>query len=86
MLSKGINNLAVALLNQGKLKEVSTNSDIPCTGHLMHTAQSIEMLETALKASPSSVVVVEPFLFNLCKLPYCVIQSIGCSTFHSNFV
>lgn len=45
-----INNLSVALLSQGKLKE------------------SIEVLETALKASPASVVVAEPFLFNLSTL------------------
>ncbi|KAJ2934848.1 hypothetical protein H1R20_g2259, partial [Candolleomyces eurysporus] len=45
-----VNNLAVALLNQGKLKE------------------AIEVLESALKASPSSVVVAEPFLFNLSTL------------------
>ncbi|KAL0575186.1 hypothetical protein V5O48_006780 [Marasmius crinis-equi] len=45
-----VNNLSVALLSQGKLKE------------------SIEVLEKALKASPSSVVVAEPFLFNLSTL------------------
>ncbi|KAG5723677.1 Tetratricopeptide repeat protein 15 [Termitomyces sp. T112] len=44
-----VNNLAVALLGQGKLQE------------------GIDVLETALKASPLSVVVTEPFLFNLCK-------------------
>jgi trafficking protein particle complex subunit 12 len=44
-----VNNLSVALLGQGKLKE------------------AIEVLESALKASPSSVVVAEPFLFNLCE-------------------
>lgn len=43
-----MNNLAVALLNQGKLQE------------------AIGVLESALKGSPSSVVVAEPFLFNLC--------------------
>ncbi|KAG6891591.1 hypothetical protein C0992_002629 [Termitomyces sp. T32_za158] len=44
-----VNNLAVALLGQGKLRE------------------GIEVLEIALKESPSSVVKAEPFLFNLCK-------------------
>jgi tetratricopeptide (TPR) repeat protein len=43
-----INNMAVALLAQGKL------------------SGAIEVLEHALGASPSSVVVAEPFLFNLC--------------------
>ncbi|KAG6821423.1 hypothetical protein H0H93_010147 [Arthromyces matolae] len=42
-----VNNLSVALLGQGKVRE------------------GIEALETALKTSPSSVVVAEPFLFNL---------------------
>ncbi|KAJ2919555.1 hypothetical protein MD484_g859, partial [Candolleomyces efflorescens] len=45
-----VNNLAVALLNQGKMQE------------------AIEVLESALKSSPSSVVVAEPFLFNLSTL------------------
>ncbi|KAF8892259.1 hypothetical protein BD779DRAFT_1610380 [Infundibulicybe gibba] len=45
-----VNNLAVALLGQGKLKD------------------GIEVLETALQSSPSSVVVAEPFLFNLATL------------------
>ncbi|KAF7430912.1 hypothetical protein PC9H_006627 [Pleurotus ostreatus] len=45
-----VNNLAVALLSQGKLKE------------------GIDVLETAMKASPSAVVVAEPFLFNLSTL------------------
>lgn len=45
-----VNNLSVALLNQGNVKE------------------GIEVLERALKASPSSVVVAEPFLFNLSTL------------------
>jgi len=45
-----VNNLSVALLSQGKLKE------------------GIDVLEKALKASPSSLVVVEPFLFNLSTL------------------
>ncbi|KAK1221061.1 hypothetical protein PQX77_016107 [Marasmius sp. AFHP31] len=45
-----VNNLSVALLSQGKLK------------------QGIEVLESALKASPSSVVVAEPYLFNLSTL------------------
>ncbi|KAG6865157.1 hypothetical protein C0991_004767 [Blastosporella zonata] len=45
-----VNNLSVALLGQGKLRE------------------GINVLETALKASPSSVVVAEPFLFNLSTL------------------
>ncbi|KAF6761614.1 hypothetical protein DFP72DRAFT_879134 [Ephemerocybe angulata] len=53
-----VNNLAVALLNQGKLKE------------------AIDVLEKALKASPSSVVVAEPFLFNLSTL-YELRSSIG---------
>lgn len=30
-------------------------------------SKGIEALETALKASPASVVVAEPFLFNLCE-------------------
>ncbi|KAI9456946.1 hypothetical protein HD554DRAFT_2030326 [Boletus coccyginus] len=45
-----INNLAVTLLCQGRIKE------------------GIDLLETALKTSPSSVVVAEPFLFNLSTL------------------
>ncbi|KAF5361976.1 hypothetical protein D9756_002342 [Leucocoprinus leucothites] len=45
-----VNNLGVALLSQGKLKE------------------AIEVLERALKSSPSTVVVAEPFLFNLSTL------------------
>lgn len=45
-----VNNLAVALLNQGKLKE------------------GIEVLETALQASPSTLAMAEPFLFNLSTL------------------
>jgi len=45
-----VNNLSVALLSQGKLKE------------------AIDVLEKSLKASPSSLVVVEPFLFNLSTL------------------
>ncbi|KAK0239157.1 hypothetical protein EDD85DRAFT_829234 [Armillaria nabsnona] len=45
-----VNNLAVTLLGQGKLKE------------------GIAVLEKALKTSPSSVVVAEPFLFNLSTL------------------
>ncbi|KAG8221016.1 hypothetical protein J3R82DRAFT_2525 [Butyriboletus roseoflavus] len=45
-----INNLAVTLLCQGRIKE------------------GIDLLEAALKMSPSSVVVAEPFLFNLSTL------------------
>ncbi|GLB41938.1 putative regulation of kinetochore assembly [Lyophyllum shimeji] len=45
-----VNNLSVALLSQGKLKE------------------GIDALEAALRASPSSVVVAEPFLYNLSTL------------------
>ncbi|KAF9048299.1 hypothetical protein BDZ89DRAFT_1089186 [Hymenopellis radicata] len=45
-----VNNLAVTLLGQGKLKE------------------GIDVLERALGTSPSSVVVAEPFLFNLSTL------------------
>ncbi|KAH7926041.1 hypothetical protein BV22DRAFT_1128532 [Leucogyrophana mollusca] len=45
-----LNNLSVALLSQGKLKE------------------SIEVLETALNTSPATVVVAEPYLFNLSTL------------------
>ncbi|KDQ61743.1 hypothetical protein JAAARDRAFT_66810 [Jaapia argillacea MUCL 33604] len=45
-----VNNLSVALLSQGRLKE------------------GIEVLEAALQVSPSSVVVAEPFLFNLSTL------------------
>ncbi|KIM44714.1 hypothetical protein M413DRAFT_360463 [Hebeloma cylindrosporum] len=47
---KAVNNLSVALLSQGKLKE------------------GIEVLEGAMRATPSSVVVAEPFLFNLSTL------------------
>lgn len=32
-------------------------------------AQGIQVLEDALRASPSTIVVAEPFLFNLCKVP-----------------
>ncbi|KAF8906282.1 hypothetical protein CPB84DRAFT_1813897 [Gymnopilus junonius] len=45
-----VNDLSVALLSQGKVKE------------------GIQVLEVALRASPSSVVVAEPFLFNLSTL------------------
>ncbi|KAF8498609.1 hypothetical protein F5888DRAFT_1690439 [Russula emetica] len=45
-----VNNLAVALLGQGKLKE------------------GIEVLETALESSPSTLAMAEPFLFNLSTL------------------
>jgi len=45
-----VNNLAVALLGQGKLKE------------------GIEVLEAALEASPSTLAMAEPFLFNLSTL------------------
>jgi len=45
-----INNLSVALLSRGKVKE------------------GIDILEMALKTSPSTVVVAEPFLFNLSTL------------------
>ncbi|KAJ7116057.1 hypothetical protein C8R44DRAFT_675622 [Mycena epipterygia] len=45
-----VNNLCVALLSQGKLKE------------------GIEVMEKALAAAPQSVVVAEPFLFNLSTL------------------
>jgi len=45
-----VNNLAVALLSQGKVKE------------------GIRILERALHTSPSTVVVAEPFLFNLSTL------------------
>jgi len=45
-----VNNLAVALLGQGKLKE------------------GIQVLETALESSPSTLAMAEPFLFNLSTL------------------
>ncbi|KAI9064801.1 hypothetical protein FKP32DRAFT_1685335 [Trametes sanguinea] len=45
-----VNNLAVALLNQGRLQE------------------AIQVLETALQASPATIVTAEPFLFNLSTL------------------
>jgi hypothetical protein len=45
---QAVNNLAVALLGQGKLKE------------------GIQVLETALESSPSTLAMAEPFLFNLC--------------------
>ncbi|KAJ7696598.1 hypothetical protein B0H17DRAFT_1053832 [Mycena rosella] len=45
-----VNNLCVALLSQGKLKE------------------GIDEMEKALHASPQSVVIAEPFLFNLSTL------------------
>jgi hypothetical protein len=54
---QAVNNLAVALLGQGKLKE------------------GIEVLEAALEASPSTLAMTEPFLFNLC----------ACSFFHLFF-
>ncbi|KAH9975978.1 hypothetical protein BGW80DRAFT_1484321 [Lactifluus volemus] len=49
-IKPAVNNLAVALLGQGKLKE------------------GIEVLETALEASPSTLAMAEPFLFNLSTL------------------
>lgn len=41
--------------------------------HRMPTnpAKGIDVLEKALRHSPSSVVVAEPFLFNLCKCRLC---------------
>jgi len=45
-----VNNLAIALLGQGKLKE------------------GIQVLEAALQASPSTLAMAEPFLFNLSTL------------------
>jgi len=45
-----VNNLAVALLGQGKLKE------------------GIQVLEDAFEASPSTLAMAEPFLFNLSTL------------------
>ncbi|KAJ7281467.1 hypothetical protein C8J57DRAFT_1297707 [Mycena rebaudengoi] len=45
-----VNNLCVALLSQGKLKE------------------GIDVMELALNSSPQSVVIAEPFLFNLSTL------------------
>lgn len=48
--AQAVNNLAVALLGQGKLKE------------------GIQVLETALESSPSTLAMAEPFLFNLCAL------------------
>ncbi|KAF8845121.1 hypothetical protein BDN67DRAFT_1007487 [Paxillus ammoniavirescens] len=58
-----VNNLAVALLSQGRIKEVrlvSISTPAPALG--------IDLLESALNSSPSSVTVAEPFLFNLSTL------------------
>lgn len=70
---KAVNNLAVALLGQGKLREVKLAVYYTANRlHVHNSEQGIDVLETALKASPSSVVVAEPFLFNLCKLFFCL--------------
>ena len=45
---QAVDNLAVALLGQGKLKE------------------GTQVLEADLQASPSTLAMAEPFLFNIC--------------------
>lgn len=78
-----MNNLAVALLNQGKLREVSntpTTTPSPVSNWLtIHVyMQGIEVLENALRTSPATIVTAEPSLFNLCKSPW-VISAVSCS-------
>jgi len=53
LVFQAVNNLAVALLGQGKLKE------------------GIQVLEAAFEASPSTLAMAEPFLFNLCACFFC---------------
>jgi len=66
----------VTLLNQGKAKEVISIIFVLLLLGLLLISKAIEVLESALQASPSTVVVAEPFLFNLCMcnrlrpLPY----------------
>lgn len=64
---QAVNNLAVVLLSQGALKEVCSLGDVRFKIADGRT-QGIEVLETALRTSPSTIVVAEPFLFNLCEL------------------
>lgn len=71
-----MNNLAVALLGQGKLKEVSVIdisllllTPYPLLNDNSDTKQGIEVLEAALQASPATLTMAEPFLFNLCAFP-----------------
>lgn len=58
-----MNNLAVALLSQGHLQEVRSQFYVVIFG--LSPCQGIQILEDALHASPSTVVVAEPLLFNL---------------------
>ena len=73
-----MNNLGVALLSQGKLKEVrlcpfyadhvrDAHSTLIPPSRLV--TQGIEILEGALTQNPFEIVTTEPFLFNICKSP-----------------
>ena len=67
-LLQAVNNLAVALLNQGRLREVSIYPFLICRiWSSWCLTQGIETLENALRASPATIVTAEPFLFNLCE-------------------
>jgi trafficking protein particle complex subunit 12 len=70
---QAVNDLSVSLLGQGRLKEVCISAYHIVAQYVSVecgiTIQGIEILETALATSPSSVVVAEPFLFNLCTPP-----------------
>lgn len=69
-----MNNLSVSLLSQGKLKEVSVLRHCLSFHSDLFLFKGIEVLEKALKSSPASVVIAEPFLFNLCE---CASSSCG---------
>ncbi len=63
-----VNNLAVALLNQGRLQEVSgRDAALASQGSSCIAGQAIKLLEDALRTSPATIVTAEPFLFNLCE-------------------
>ena len=66
-----VNNLAVALLNQGRLQEVDSTlqTQVPHRTNYVPHLKGIEVLENALRTSPATIVTAEPFLFNLCAWP-----------------
>ena len=63
-----VNNLAVVLLNQGRLQEVRLSFFGGEAWASCSVSQAIELLETALRTSPATIVTAEPFLFNICEL------------------